>query len=98
MNKKKKLQICIFILTILAIFIICLFITAYNDKPTIEEKEEYKLIVIDEKIRLLNIDKIIKTYDINLNVLPPTDIKKLYDGITVSSVAEAETIIEDYDG
>lgn len=56
------------------------------------------LRLYENELCLFQNRKVLKKYDVNPAVLPGEDVKQLSDGINVASVAEADTIAEDYDG
>lgn len=59
----------------------------------------YTLININGTVRLYRDEILIEIYDnINPNSLPLTDQDNLRSGIRLNSVAEAQQLIEDFDG
>ena len=59
----------------------------------------YTLISINGSVRLYRDDILIQIYDnVNPNALPLTDQDNLRSGIKLKSVAEAQQLIEDFDG
>ena len=63
------------------------------------QKEDSLLLVIDNNTLVLyESENIIKSYDINLSVLPSDDILLLSNGIRVKNIAEADEIAENFDG
>ena len=102
-----KLPLKITILCILALlfsfFIIYPHTTNANNEPLIYESKTnkeriFRLKSVDNKVYLFENTTIIKEYDINPMLLPPEDIKLLSDGIILNSMAEADSLAEDFDG
>lgn len=85
------------ILCFISAFLIILhFITQYQKTDT---SVSYTLKSYKNTVALYNGEEIITIYDnIVLNTLPPKDIQNFKNGIPVSTKAQAETYLEDFDG
>ena len=59
---------------------------------------EYSVQIKNNKIVLLENDKILKEYEINISLLPGEDLVLLSEGIKVNSIKEADKLAEDFDG
>ena len=98
-----KRKYTIFALIVLFTLMI-LFYRFYTEKITERETQKnisnnYPLINLNGSVRLYRDDILIQIYDnINPNSLPLTDRDNLNSGIKLKSVAEAQQLIEDFDG
>lgn len=99
----KKLKIRLFSLALLVISVVILLtdntkgnIPAGENRET--SNEIYVVRLTDSGVALLKNEKIIKIYDIQPSVLPGEDILLLYEGISVNSVSEADSLAENFDG
>lgn len=68
-----------------------------NENHTITE-DIYLVKAEENFVFLYKNNKPIKKYDIDIQLLPGSDIKRLTEGIRVSSEHEADRLAEDYDG
>ena len=84
------------ILVFIAVFLIILyFIKDYQDTTT---GVNYTLKAYKNTVALYNGEEIIEIYNnIVLNTLPEKDIQSFNEGISVTTPAQAEIILEDYD-
>ena len=85
------------ILCFVSTFLIILhFITQYQKTDT---SVSYTLKSYKNTVALYNGEEIIQVYNsIVLNTLPQKDIESFNNGIPVSTKAQAETYLEDFDG
>lgn len=92
----KKALLPIIIFTLLLIFMLHLI---NNQKNNNAIKSNYVLKSYKNTVALYNGEEIITIYDsIVLNTLPSKDIQNFNNGIPVSTKAQAETYLEDFDG
>ena len=99
----KKLKIRLFSLALAVISVVILLtdntkcnIPAGENRET--SNEIYVVRLTDSGVALLKNEEIIKIYDIQPSVLPGEDILLLYEGISVNSVSEADSLAENFDG
>lgn len=99
----KNLKIRLFSLALLVISVVILLtdntkcnIPAGEHRET--SNEIYVVRLTDSGVALLKNEEIIKIYDIQPSVLPGEDILLLYEGISVNSVSEADSLAENFDG
>lgn len=100
--KRRITVILLFCLLAISLFLLPLL----SNEPTTEQSESsissyddtLTLKLFENELCLFKSGEIIKKYDINPAVLPGEDIKLLSDGIAVKTLAEADTVAEDYDG
>ena len=81
-------------------FALTFILIAFYTKNNAQKPKDKKYIIKSYKntIALYNNDEIVEIYDsIVLNTLPQNDIKKFNDGITVSTQAQAEKYLENFD-
>ncbi len=85
------------ILIFISIFIITLyFMTDYQSADT---NVNYTLKSYKNTVALYNGEEIVEIYNnIVLNNLPERDIQNFNSGIPVATRAQADTLLEDYDG
>ena len=85
------------ILCLISAFLMILhFITQYQKTDT---SVSYTLKSYKNTVALYNGEEIIQVYNsIVLNTLPQKDIESFNKGISVSTKAQAETYLEDFDG
>jgi len=75
-------------------FIIILHLTNHTEPANIN----YTLKAYKNTVALYNEDEIINIYDnIVLNTLPKNDIQNFNNGISFSSITQAEIYLEDFD-
>ena len=73
--------------------------TPQNDNDTlISSNAILSLRLVDNCLYLFESNEILKTYEINPLVLPSEDILMVSEGIIVKNVAEADLIVENFDG
>ena len=98
-NARLKISIIAFVISIISMCVIFNDNKKITSKSTTEFSENtMKIQLIDSKVHLLLNDSIIKTYEIVPEILPGEDILLLSNGIIVDSEAEADSIVEDFDG
>ena len=100
----KKRAIILIVVSLVALIII-LFLLNFNgndsDKTSSESIIDTGYIVKyhNKQVCLIKNNSVIERFeDVNIELLPTEDRLLLEEGIIVSSVAEAHSLIEDYDG
>ena len=68
-----------------------------NDTGT-SSNTVFLLKLVDNNLYLYESNVILKSYDINPVVLPGEDILMLSNGVEVKNIAEADSIVENFDG
>lgn len=85
------------ILTFIAVFLLILYFI--NDYQNTRTSVNYVLKSYKNTVALYNGEEIVQIYNnIVLNTLPEKDIINFNNGISVTTPAQAEVILEDYDG
>ncbi len=85
------------ILLFIAVFVTILH--CVNNRKEIEKNVEYTLKSYKNTIALYSGDDIVEIYNnIVLNTLPEADIQSFNKGVSISSPAQAEIFLENYDG
>jgi len=100
---KKRAIIYIVITSVILISMVFLlkFKGEDNDKASSDSAVDTRYIVKyhNEQVCLIKNNSVIERFeDVNIELLPTEDRLLLEKGIIVSSVAEAHSLIEDYDG
>ncbi len=102
MNIKTIISIIMAIILLIATIVFFFFTDNKKDENSVQSGfKDDKLVIkyIDGEVVLLNNEKIIEKFSyVNFEILPTEDKLLLEDGILVSSIGEAHTLIEDYDG
>ena len=99
----KKAYKLLLLIVISALFMICFRtnirengITNNNEKVV---KEDVFIIKYnDGTVYLFKNGITIKEYDIDIRLLPGSDIKRLTEGIKADTESDADRLVEDYDG
>ena len=68
-----------------------------NAAPKVSVETTYRIELNNDKIVLMRDNTLIKEYDVNISLLPGEDILILTEGVSFSSLREAEAFMEDYD-
>ncbi|MEE0928375.1 MAG: hypothetical protein UIG59_04210 [Acutalibacteraceae bacterium] len=103
MSRKLNLKI-ILISLLAAVLLIALVIDNSVKKgpesPSTDPVNEtrYFVKIEDDSVCLVKNNDIIKTYEIDITLLPGDDILTLMQGIEVKNPAEADLLAEDFDG
>lgn len=73
---------------------------AYYPPESSSESQSHEYVIKSEgnSVYLFDNGTAVKEYDINVLVLPSEDYELLLNGIKADSIAEADTIAEDFDG
>lgn len=95
--------IILFVLLIAAFLLVPITANSTNDyadeaKPSSQSAKILVFRLDNGVVSLYDNDKAIKSYDIDISLLPGEDVKLLYEGIVVKSEAEADMLAEDFDG
>lgn len=102
MNIKTIFSVIFTIIMLLTTIFFFFFIERKNNQRNLQSEiigEKLVVKYLDGEVVLLNNENIIEIFsDINFEILPKEDKVLLEDGILVSSIGEAHTLIEDYDG
>ena len=101
MNKKTIIIIVLAaILLILTVFLFFLPNGQLNETSSNSSyKDNFVVKYHNQEVVLFNNDTVIERFEgVNFNLLPVEDRLLLEEGITVSSIADAHSLIEDYDG
>ena len=89
----------ILFITALCLSVLVLTLTANNNSSIETTKNTYLLKAYKNTVALYKDEEIITIYEnVILNTLPENDIQNFNKGIEVSTPAQAETLLEDYDG
>ncbi len=101
--RKRIAVILLFILLAISLFLLPMLSSDQDATPSSRansgsENATLTLKLYDNTLCLFENREIIKKYDVSPSVLPGEDLEMLINGITVKSVAEADSVAEDYDG
>lgn len=101
--KKRIAVTLLFILLAISLFLLPILSNEQDAPPSSSaesgtENNTLTLKLYDNTLCLFENREIVKKYEVNPSVLPGEDLGILSRGITVKSIAEADSIAEDYDG
>ena len=96
---KNQKNILIIAVVLTAAAVIILTVAGFAASDTEYEPSGWVLKAYGNSVALYNGDEIKAIYgEVELDTLPPEDVRMLESGIAFPTRAEAETAIEDYDG
>ena len=99
MENKKSRNLIAAAIAITAAAVIVLLVAGFAAADTDYEPTGWVLKAYGNSVALYNGDEIKAIYgEVELDTLPPEDVRMLEGGIAFPTRAEAETAIEDYDG
>ena len=99
MENKKSRNLIAAAIAITAAAVIVLLVAGFAAAGTDYEPTGWVLKAYGNSVALYNGDEIKAIYgEVELDTLPPEDVRMLESGIAFPTRAEAETAIEDYDG
>ena len=102
MNKKTTILVIITVISFISTMSL-LFFTNKNKYKTPSESSslspKYIIKYYEGEVTLFNNESVLERFDgVNFDLLPTEDKLLLEEGIVVSSIADAHSLIEDYDG
>ncbi len=99
MENKKSRNLIAAAIAITAAVVIVLLVAGFAAADPDYEPTGWVLKAYGNSVALYNGDEIKAIYgEVELDTLPPEDVRMLESGIAFPTRAEAETAIEDYDG